>query len=71
MRMSAGDYDDARSAWLAAMETYEELGDRLAVARIHAELAALSNAAGDPRRAIEYGRIAAARARRRRRSSCA
>ena len=60
MRMSAGDYADARSAWLAAMETYQELGDPLAVARIHAELAALSNAAGEPLQAIEYGRIAAA-----------
>ena len=58
MRMSAGDYDGARAAWLSAMETFEELEDGLQIGRIHAELAALSNAAGDPEAGIEYGRTA-------------
>ncbi len=60
MRMAAGDYDGARTAWLAAMEVFEELGDSLQVGRVYAELAALSNAAGEPAEAIAYGERAAA-----------
>jgi len=56
--MSAGDYDGARDAWLEAMETFAALDDDLQVARVQAELAALSNAAGDPRAAIEHGQTA-------------
>jgi predicted ATPase/DNA-binding SARP family transcriptional activator len=60
MRMSAGDYDGAREAWLTAMGIFTELGDDLQVARAQAELAALANAAGDPGAGIAYGEQAAA-----------
>jgi predicted ATPase/DNA-binding SARP family transcriptional activator len=58
MRMAAGDYEGARTLWLSALEEYTELGIEIEVGRIHAELAALSNASGDPRAAIEYGEAA-------------
>jgi len=58
MRMSAGDYDGARAAWLEALEIEREVGNAMAVARIHAELAALWNAAGDPQTSIDYGTVA-------------
>jgi tetratricopeptide (TPR) repeat protein len=59
MRMSSGEYDSARAAWLEAMAIFTELGDELQIGRVHAELAALSNAAGDPKAGIEYGVTAA------------
>ena len=59
MRMFVGDYDSARDMWLASLEIYEQLGIDLEVGRVHAELAALANASGDPQAAIEYGRVAA------------
>ena len=58
-RMSAGDYEGARAAWLAARELYEAHGTTLDVARIHSELAGLSNASGDPEAGIRYGEVAA------------
>jgi hypothetical protein len=59
MRLVAGDYDGARALWLAALETYEELGIAVEVGRVYAELAALSNSAGDPEAGIGYGETAA------------
>ncbi len=59
MRMSSGEYDSARAAWLEAMAIFTELGNELQIGRVHAELAALSNAAGDPKAGIEYGVTAA------------
>jgi tetratricopeptide (TPR) repeat protein len=61
MRMAAGDYEAARELWLEALAVYEEHESAIDVARVHAELAALSNATGDPRGASHYGRIAAER----------
>jgi tetratricopeptide (TPR) repeat protein len=61
IRMAAGDYEGDRQAWLEALPVYEELGEALHVGRIDAELAALSNATGDPDAAIAYGRAAAER----------
>ena len=59
MRMAAGDYDGARALWLSALEGYKALGIEIEVGRAYAELAALSNASGDPRAGIEYGEAAA------------
>ncbi len=58
MRLVAGDYDGARTLWLSALETYERLGIEVEVGRVHAELGALENAAGNPEAAIDYSRRA-------------
>ena len=54
MRNVAGDYDGARALWLAALETYENLGTEVEIGKILVQLGAWANAAGDPRAAIEY-----------------
>jgi predicted ATPase/DNA-binding SARP family transcriptional activator len=59
MRLVAGDWDGARTLWLAALETYEQLGVDVEVGRVHAELGALANAAGDPQASIGYSETAA------------
>jgi tetratricopeptide (TPR) repeat protein len=59
MRFVAGDWDGARELWLSALVTYEQLGNQLEVGRVHAELGALENAAGDPQAAIRYSQASA------------
>ena len=58
MRLVTGDFEDARTLWLAALETYTELGDTVEIGRVHAELGALSNAIGDPTAGITYSETA-------------
>ena len=59
MRFVAGDWEGARTLWLSALEAYTELGDRVEIGRVHAELGALENAAGNPRAGIHYSELAA------------
>ncbi|MGH3012064.1 MAG: ATP-binding protein [Gaiellaceae bacterium] len=58
MRTAAGDYEGARSLWLAALEIYESLGDDLWVGKMLVQLGSLANAAGDPQAGIEYSTAA-------------
>ena len=58
MRLVTGDFDGARDLWLAALDLYTELGDRVEIGRVHAELGALENAVGDPRASIRYSETA-------------
>ena len=58
MRLVAGDFEGARTLWLSALETYQRLGIEIEVGRVHAELGALENAAGNPEEAIGYSETA-------------
>ena len=58
MRLVTGDFDGARVLWLSALDLYTQLGDRVEIGRVHAELGALENAVGDPQASIRYSETA-------------